>query len=187
MVVYGTRRAGVRALSGALLTRAARERWGLSPLPDRALGPYGKPFFPDCPEYQFNLSHSGDLLVCALDRAPVGVDVQLVRPCSARLLNRVCSEEERRWLRRRGDDCAAFALLWTMKESRCKQSGRGLTMPISDISVPLPQGEETVLEWDGLFFSLASGPGWQLSLCGHGPWDRRLLWLPSLSVPVMEA
>lgn len=182
MVVCALKQPGARALSEALLARAVLEHWRLPFLPDIQRGTYGKPFFPSHPDYYFNLSHSGDLLVCALNSAPVGVDIQMVKPCRPRLLDRVCSAEERLWLRQRADASEAFTLLWCMKESRCKQSGRGLSPPISAISVPLPRRDETVLKTDGLFFSLASGPDWRLCLCAAAPWDGSIRWLDGLDL-----
>ena len=64
----------------ALLAEAlARER-GLTGLPTIAAGANGKPFFPDRPDLQFNLSHSHGAAVCALHHLPIGVDVERLRP-----------------------------------------------------------------------------------------------------------
>lgn len=161
-----------RLLSRSLLAGAAAEGWHLSPLPEIAWQPRGKPFFPGRPDLHFNISHSGPLALCVLDSAPVGADIQLRRlPRRMAVLDRICTPEERSWLRRRQDSPEAFTLLWTLKESRCKWSGQGLEQPISAIPVPLPQGDEGHLTLDGLHFFLHSGPGWQLCLCGSSLWD----------------
>ena len=69
----------------ALLAEAlARER-GLTGLPTIAAGANGKPFFPDRPDLQFNLSHSHSAAVCALHHLPIGVDVERLRPAPRRL------------------------------------------------------------------------------------------------------
>ena len=69
----------------ALLAEAlARER-GLTGLPAIAAGANGKPFFPDRPDLQFNLSHSHGAAVCALHHLPIGVDVERLRPAPRRL------------------------------------------------------------------------------------------------------
>ena len=69
-----------RALARRLLAEAlARER-GLTGLPAIAAGANGKPFFPDRPDLQFNLSHSHGAAVCALHHLPIGVDVERLRP-----------------------------------------------------------------------------------------------------------
>ncbi len=182
MVVYALEHPRARELSHALLARCVRLYWGISPLPELERGEHGKPFFPALPRCCFNLSHSGDLAVCALDSAPVGVDIQRTRPARESLLREVCSPEEREWLRRRGDGPEDFALLWSMKEARCKYTGQGLRRPISAIRVPLPGAGEEALELDGLRFYLGSGPGWRLCLCGTGMWDGNVIWLPETEI-----
>ena len=100
MILYGAEGLTARDQAHRLLALAAAEHWGLSPLPALDRAEHGKPFFPGLPERQFNLSHSGPLALCALDRRPVGVDIQTVGPHRPRILQRVCSREERAWLAR---------------------------------------------------------------------------------------
>lgn len=177
MVLYAAEHVQAKQLAYQLLAQAAALHWGLRPLPEIRRGEQGKPFFPDHPDCHFNISHSGPFLFCALDSGPVGVDVQQPRTCRPAFLDRVCGAKEREWLRRHGDSPEAFAQLWSLKESRCKQSGLGLRRPIAGISVPLPWDGEERLELDGLQFYLRSGPGWQMCLCGTGGWDGRITWL----------
>lgn len=80
MILYGAEGLTARDQAHRLLALAAAEHWGLSPLPALDRAEHGKPFFPGLPERQFNLSHSGPLALCALDRRPVGVDIQTVGP-----------------------------------------------------------------------------------------------------------
>ena len=89
---------------------------------------------------------------------------------SPRLLEQVCAPRERAWLERQPRRTRAFTLLWCLKESRCKQSGQGLSFPISGIPVPLPEEGEQVLSLDGLYFSLSPGPDYALCLCASAPW-----------------
>lgn len=177
MVVYGIQHEQARTLSRPLLAWAAQQHWGLPQLPPLERAARGKPFFPDHPEFQFNLSHSGSYLVCALGCAPVGIDLQRFRPCRPAFLDRLCSPEERRWLSDRLDSPQAFARLWAMKESRCKWSGQGLTRPISSISIPLPAADEPLLTQDGLTYSLRTGPEWAFCLCADTAWNGEIQWL----------
>lgn len=189
MVVYGIKTVGdARTAGRGLLVAATQEQWGLHPLPTTALGPHGKPCFPHAPHRQFNLSHSGPVAVCALDNRPVGIDVQTLRVPSERLLEEVCSMQERAWLERWGE--GGFALLWALKESRCKWSGRGLVRPIRDISVPLPKavplaGAWTALPWEEWTFSLWGEQGWWVCVCGEGAPQAPIRWMEEdISVPL---
>ena len=165
MVLYSAEGLSDRAQARNLLALAAKEAWGLSPLPEIALREVIKPFFPGYPGLHFNLSHSGDLALCALDGAPVGVDIQLVRQWRPSLPRRVCSPEELAWLEGQPEFWPAFTLLWTLKEARVKESGKGLTSSIRDIRVPLP--EKGPVLFDGLRFRSWSGPGWAAAVCGR--------------------
>ena len=173
MVIYYTKDLTARALARELLALAAKEHWGLSPLPEISRREHGKPYFPGQEGLHFNLSHSGGLALCALDEAPVGVDIQIVRPWRPGLPRRVCSPEELDWLERQPELWPAFTLLWTLKEARAKESGRGLTASIREIRVP-PPGTGAV-QMDGLWFRTWSGPGWAAAVCGHSEPPEKIL------------
>ena len=89
------------------------------------------------PELHFNVSHSGGLALCGAGEAPLGVDVEVLRPRRPGLARYVCSEAESAWLERQGGDWGAFYTLWTLKEARVKCTGEGLRRPPRDIAVPL--------------------------------------------------
>ncbi len=165
MVIYSASGLTARAQARDLLALAVEETWGLSPLPGTARQERGKPYFPEHQDLHFNLSHSGKLALCALDGAPVGVDIQIVREWRPSLPRRVCSPEELAWLEKQPDFWPAFTLLWTLKEASVKESGRGLAPSVRDIRVPLP-GAGPVL-FDGLWFGTWTGPGWAAAVCGH--------------------
>ena len=165
MVIYGAEGLESRAQAWDLLALAAAEYWGLSPLPETARAPGGKPYFPGKPELRFNLSHSGALALCALDSRPVGVDIQVVKQWRPTLPRRVCTREELAWLEGQPRFWPAFTRLWALKEARAKAGGRGLTRPIREIRVPLPGAGAARL--DGLWFGCYQGPGWAAAVCGH--------------------
>jgi phosphopantetheinyl transferase len=98
----------------ALLARLVREEYGV-PLPEIQKTPAGKPFFPDRPDIHFSLSHTLTHVLAAVSDAPVGVDIETVRPRRAGLAVRVCAPEE----------LALFDFfdLWVLKESYIKLYG----------------------------------------------------------------
>ena len=165
MILYSAKGLTARTQARGLLALAVQETWKLSPLPRIARQEGGKPFFPEHTDRHFNLSHSGDLALCALDSAPVGVDIQIVKEWRPSLPKRVCSPSELEWLGRQPDFWPAFTLLWALKESRAKESGQGLRQSIRDIRVPLPADGPAAL--DGLWFRTWTGPGWTAAACGH--------------------
>ena len=174
MVIYGANGLTGRNQARQLLAIAAQEVWGLSSLPELVRTPKGKPFFSGREDLQFNLSHSGNLALCALDDSPIGVDIQVVKEWRPALPRRVCSPSELAWLERQAQLWPAFTLLWSLKESRSKESGQGLTVSIREIRIPLPAGAPVLL--DGLWFQTYPAPGWAAAVCGHNPPPAEIIW-----------
>ena len=175
MVIYHAKGLTARSQARDLLALAAAEHWGLSPLPQIARREGGKPYFPKHEGRHFNLSHSGDRALCALDGAPVGVDIQLVKEWRPSLPRRVCSPDELAWLEERSDLWSAFALLWALKEARAKESGQGLTGgPIREIRIPLPT--EGPVRMDGLWSRTYTGPGWAAAVWGRDRPPEEIQW-----------
>ena len=70
LTVYGAIGApgGERTLAWVLLDLALERELGLKRTPEILREPGGRPYFPDCPDLWFNISHSRGGAVCALDR-----------------------------------------------------------------------------------------------------------------------
>lgn len=147
----------------ALLAAMAREHWAMEELPPLVRQPGGKPTL-NLPGYEFSISHSGALALCALSERPVGADLELVRPRRAGLPRYALSEGEFAWFEGRGSRWEDFYTLWTLKEARVKCTGEGLRRAAREISVPLlVPGESRV--WEGFAFTALEGEGWRGALC----------------------
>ena len=55
---------------------------------------YGKPFLVGYPDFQFNISHSGDWVVCAVDEEQVGVDIEQLKPIDYKIAESFFSRQE---------------------------------------------------------------------------------------------
>jgi len=128
--------AGLRRILAAYLGRAAQD---LRFTTDR----YGKPSLArsgDTQDVRFNLSHSGNLVLCAVaPGSEVGVDVQdtgksvamddiaqsFFSPAEAAALQQVPPEERR----------AAFYQCWVRKEAVIKGLGHGFSLPLNQFDV----------------------------------------------------
>ena len=152
----------------ALLARALWDVFGIPALPERAVLPGGKPWFPAYPNLHFNLSHSGPLVLCGVGDRPLGVDVEQIRSRSAGLPGYVLSDEEAHWFAVRGERWEDFYTLWTLKEARVKWDGTGLRRPPRTIAVPLLSPGDTGKR-DGLFFRAYGGEDWRGAVCVSDP------------------
>ena len=88
---------------------------------------HGKPVLRDYPDLHFSLSHSGNAVFCALDRRPVGADIEMIRRRNLEHLLSVFSDRERASIEQAASPELCFTRLWTRKESYLKLTGEGLT------------------------------------------------------------
>lgn len=98
---------------------------------------HGKPYVKGLP-VEFNISHSGDMVVCAVDDKSVGIDIEQIRPIDLTVAKRICTDEELLYLfgyKPENQDFTnttdteiliRFFELWTAKEACGKQCGYGL-------------------------------------------------------------
>lgn len=88
-------------------------------------------------DVHFNISHSGEHVLCAVDETPVGVDIEEFRPVREDLIRKVCTESELEWIAGSGE---RFLQIWTAKEAYLKYLGVGLKMPLREVSVITQNG-----------------------------------------------
>ena len=112
-----------------LLRLALRESFGWTELPPVALTDRGKPFFPDHPQVQFNLSHTEGAVLAGVSDCPIGVDIERIRPVAPRLMEQMGADTEE-----------AFFRTWVRREARTKCSGRGIGAMLRQ-EPPLEPGE----------------------------------------------
>lgn len=122
-----------RSLCGELLVRYALGNYlalnGRSIYFER--GPYGKPYMVGNPQCQYNISHAGDWVVCAIDEKPVGIDVETIKTIDIRLAKRFFADIEYKQIQHAQDRYKAFFAFWTLKESYIKYMGKGLSLPLN--------------------------------------------------------
>ncbi len=140
--------AGERLLQYALL-----EEYGIAELPCISRGENGKPYFSEYRNIHFNISHSGNMAVCALGGTDLGVDIERLRPVREGLIRRVLTGREREWLMGRPDKEEAFIRLWTLKESYVKATGEGLRLDFNEVEFVLPQAQGDIqCSREGFYF-----------------------------------
>lgn len=84
-----------RTVSGEMLARKAISEWcGVAQKSiNFLLDEYGKPYVKDLP-VKFNISHSGNIVVCAVNDSPIGVDIEQIRPIDLKIAKRIFSDKE---------------------------------------------------------------------------------------------
>lgn len=96
---------------------------------------YGKPFLKDLPFF-FNISHSGEWVICAVSNEEIGADIEIIKDTNLSIGERFFSKEENEYLNNTSNDKKekAFFNIWTLKESYVKYIGQGLSMPLNSFS-----------------------------------------------------
>lgn len=119
----------IRSLTGQLLTTyAVAKVSGCDPenIVYR-LACFGKPELVSPIGWHFNRSHAGDLVVCAVGRKAVGIDVERVRELSQQTIQAVfTSREVMEVANHFADRSEGFCDRWTLKESYLKALGNGV-------------------------------------------------------------
>lgn len=102
----------------------------------RAEGEHGKPFFSYRPSLHYNISHSGDYVVCILADQEVGIDVQVHRKANyERMLRRMVPEAQYAEILEGPDMEQKFFEQWVLREAYIKWTGEGLSRDLRTISM----------------------------------------------------
>lgn len=96
-------------------------------------GEQGKPQIVNFPK-KFNLSHSGDYVVCGVSNGEVGVDIQKWVPYKERTAERFFAKEEWELLQEKDEQerTELFYRLWSRKEAYGKYTGQGIGSAVGE-------------------------------------------------------
>ena len=90
---------------------------------------YSKPYAENL-DVQFNISHSNDLVVCALCDKPIGADIEKTHDIDGKIISFACCEAEKAYINDTPDKAEKlkrFFKIWTFKEAFSKWQGTGIT------------------------------------------------------------
>lgn len=122
-------------------------------------------------DFFFNLSHSGELAVCAVSDRRVGIDTEIVRGFSDALARRVFSEKEIAFCRSFDDTDRVYTRMWTAKESIMKKTGEGLSLGAENISLDTegdrPVSASLIGTGDRFFLHNMSYEEYELTVCSE--------------------
>ncbi len=133
-----------------LLYLALRQMYGWRRLPAIEYSARGKPYFPAARKVHFNLSHTPGAVLVGLSDAPVGVDIERIRPVNRRTMERICE----------AGTPEDFFESWVRREARSKRSGVGVSTMLR-IEPPLDQGE--------YYYALHPFPGYAAGVSASSP------------------
>ena len=97
----------------------------------------------------FNTAHSGEWVICGIDKNEIGVDIEIHRPIDPGIANRFFSKTEIDQLNAPMADESRIKMffdIWSLKESYIKAIGKGLSCPL-DIFACLPSMKNEQVEF----------------------------------------
>lgn len=106
---------------------------------------YGKPYMSfEKKRIHFNISHSENMVVCAISDENIGIDVEKIDYSIITFKDIFCSKKEMDYLSNQNldidDEIKILYTIWTVKESFLKLLGVGLHYPLKKLSFKLQKG-----------------------------------------------
>lgn len=115
-------------LGDILVKYALRDSFGI-PIKEQSIikNAWGKPMLCGVENAHFNVSHSGEWVVCVTAKEPIGVDIEKIRPFNARVAEKICDEKAKMEILSAKNRDEAFCRYWTRQEAAAKYKGTGLS------------------------------------------------------------
>lgn len=114
--------------------------------------PFQKPFLPEKMGLEFNISHSGDMVVCVLSPFRVGIDIEVVNEkIDIEDFSDQMTSHEHFKIRNMKPHWDAFYRWWTRKEAVVKMLGKGLSLPLTSFDV---WDKETTIRGTRVYFQV---------------------------------
>lgn len=170
-----------RCLGAGLLLRKVLPLYGIS-AEDIRTGADGKPVVRGI---GFNVSHSGNIVICAVGDGAVGCDVEKITAAPDGVAARFFHPNEVRYLQESEPQVSDqnFFRIWTMKESYLKMTGEGLKLPLDRFEVRPGNGEVRIFRENQplpCWITEYRFMGYQAAVCTNEPRDCAVTLLESL-------
>ena len=161
-------------LGRKLLFWAMEQEYGIdAKLLSIETGEHDQPFFANHPA-RFSLSHCRGYVCCTLSTEKIGVDIEVLRDYDPRLARRICTAGELRALEACPRRDRALTALWTLKESRMKLSGKGISFGFQNAAFHWESDTFRSVEQEIASVTLEPFPDVFLSVCTAGELPREV-------------
>lgn len=102
---------------------------------------FGKPYFEDI-NLNFNISHSGDWVICAISDSEVGCDIEKIQSADLKIAKQFFCADEYLHISQQASVTERerlFYRYWTLKESFIKATGKGMNIPLNAFHIELSE------------------------------------------------
>lgn len=94
---------------------------------------YNRPYL--IGDIDFNISHSGEYVVCALSQQRIGIDIEQLNEIDTAEFSEQFTAGEWFNIRQSENPLREFYRHWTIKEAAIKADGRGMHIPLKDVII----------------------------------------------------
>lgn len=146
----------------ALCRKAISENCGI-PCQDIVFGTKekGKPFAVNA-ETEFSISHSGNMVACAVSDKEIGIDIEKIRDVNPRATAKFATDSEINYI---NSDSDGFFKIWTLKEAYFKCIGTGLGSDIKSVSFDINKEKISCSQDSFRCFFKETADGYICSVC----------------------
>lgn len=144
-----------------LLSHALKEFTGRNIALDFVYGANGKPYLKDGGVY-FNISHSGNAVMCAVSEYEVGCDIEKISDIDLNIAKKFFSESEYDAIassKTKEEQTDLFFRYWTLKESFIKATGQGMKLPFNEFEIVLGEKISVCQSYDNRRYCFAEFDG----------------------------
>ena len=131
---------------------------------------YGKPFLKNHKDVFFSLSHSENMVMCAISDEEIGCDIQIIEDKKDNILKiakRFFTTKESEYMESLSDDevMDVFYRIWTAKESYIKATGEGLSKDLASFETAFEQGMVKISDEKYFCHEIDNIEGYKASYC----------------------
>jgi 4'-phosphopantetheinyl transferase len=132
---------------------------------------FGKPMIRKYNKIYFNISHSFNMVICAVDSALIGIDIEYTNKIDLSSAEIFMTQEEFLKFMKKNENEKSnyFYTIWTLKESYVKACGEGLVIPFSSLNIKMSSdilSIETNNDFNDCYFKVYNlGNSYKVSIC----------------------
>lgn len=124
-------------LAGRWLLYKGMEKWEINPdiIKEIVIDSNERPYLKNTP-LNFNISHSKTMVVCAMSKHQLGIDVEFIdSSIDFKYFEQTMNARQWSYIKTSNKPYVEFYKHWAIKESVIKANGKGFAIPVKDIEI----------------------------------------------------
>jgi 4'-phosphopantetheinyl transferase len=131
-------------------------------------GKYGKAYISNYENIHFNLSHSGNIVLCAISDREVGADVELIDPeIDLDIAKHYFYNSEYENIMNSDNPPQEFFKYWVLKESYMKYTGLGMNLKLDSFEIVIEDEIKLKNDFQDLKFNLFAIEDYKIGIASH--------------------